>query len=239
LPEFLSIAWQNAAMKRALVVLLAALAVAGCGSTPVAESTGWPAEATPEPGFDPDDPALSTIPENDASRRALLRRVGDRRDFKVPTGVVAGLRGDGPLVLAVVVRPFDELAGDEPAVRRLNRGQRAVYAMYLADFEILNGGFAQLWTNPSGAIAGDLVQAAELVGSREFADIFRDAEALWPGGRIPRDRARREQLLESVPGDKLAALDERYFATQYRRKTALALVLGSYIRAHPDEFVAP
>ena len=231
-------------MKRALVVLLAAMAAAGCDGTPAAEegtvassSTGWPAHPTPEPGFDPDDPALSTIPENDASRQALLRRVGTRRDFKVPAGVVARLH-DGPLVLVVVVRPFSELAGDEPALQRLNRGQRAVYAMYMADFEILNGGFAQLWSNASGAIAGDLVRAAELVGSREFADIFRDAETLWPGGRIPRDFVRREQLVASMPSDEVAALDERYAATQYRRKTALALLLGSYIRAHPDEFVA-
>ena len=78
---------------------------------------------------------------------------------------------------------------------------------------------------------------AELVGSREFADIFRDAATLWPDGRIPRDRVQREQLLASMPGDKLAALDERYVATQYRRKTALALVLGGYIRAHLDDFV--
>ena len=231
-------------MKRALVVLLAALAAAGCGGTPADEdgtvatsSADWPAHPTPEPGFDPDDPALSTMPASDASRLALLGRVGSRRDFKVPAGVVARLQ-DGPLVLAVVVRPFSELAGDAPALQRLNRGQRAVYAMYLADSEILNGGFAQLWTNPSGAIAGDLVRAAELVGSREFADIFRDAATLWPGGRIPRDFVRREQLVASMPSDKVAALDERYVATQYRRKTALALVLGSYIRAHPDEFVA-
>jgi hypothetical protein len=231
-------------MKRALVVLLAAMAAAGCGGTPVAEegtgdssSTGWPAHPTPEPGFDPDDPALSTIPESDASRQALLGRVGNRRDFKVPAGVAARLQ-DGPLVLAVVVRPFSEFAGDEAAVQRLNHGQQAVYAMYVADFEILDGGFEQLWTNSSGAIAGDLVRAAEVVGSREFADIYRDAETLWPGGRIPRDLVRREQLLASVPSDRIAALDERYVATQYRRKTVLALVLGSYIRAHPDEFVA-
>ena len=231
-------------MKRALVVLLAAVAASGCGGTAADEegtagtpSSGWPAELTPEPGFDPDDPALSTIPENDASRQLLLRRVGNRRDFKVPAGVVARLQ-DGPLVLAVVARPFDEFAGDERALQRLNRGQRAVYAMYVADFEILNGGFAQLWTNTSAAIADDLVGAAELVGSREFADIFRDAASLWPDGRIPRDAAQREQVLASMPSDELAALDERYAATQYRRKTALALVLGSYIRAHRDEFVA-
>jgi hypothetical protein len=227
-------------MKRVLAVLLAASAITGCGDTedgdpgdPAAGS--WPVEVTPEPGFDPDDPALSTIPYDDASRQKLLRRAGERRDFRVPRDMLDGLQ-DGPLVLAVVARPFDELAGDEPAVRRLNAGQRAVYAMYLADFEILNGGFAQLWANSSGAVAADLVQAAERVGSPEFAAIFRDAEALWPGGRIPRDRERREQLLDSLPGDELAALDERYAATQYRRETALALVLAPYIRAHIDEF---
>jgi len=231
-------------MKRALVVLLAAMAAAGCDGNAADEdgtagtsSSGWPAHATPEPGFDPDDPALSTMPESNASRQALLQRVGNRRDFKVPARVVAG-RPDGPLVLAVVVRPFDQFAGDERVLRRLNRSQRAVYAMYLADFEILNGGFAQLWTNTSGAIAGDLVRAAELVGSREFADLFRDAATLWPSGRIPRDPAQREEVLASMPSDELAALDERYIATQYRRKTALALVLGSYIRAHLDDFVA-
>ena len=41
-----------------------------------------------------------------------------------------------------------------------------------------------------------------------------------------------------MPSDELAALDERYIATQYRRTTALGLVLGSYIRAHLDDFVA-
>ena len=95
---------------RALVVLLTAVAATGCGSTAAdeagtagASSSGWPAHPSPEPGFDPDDPALSTMPESDASRQVLLRRVGDRRDFKVPAGVVARLE-DGPLVLAVVAR---------------------------------------------------------------------------------------------------------------------------------------
>jgi Domain of unknown function (DUF4375) len=230
-------------MKRSLAVLLAAVAVGGCGtSEDVDDASGpsssaeWPTELEPEPGFDPDDPALSTIPDTDASRRALLERVGNRNDFKVPRHVVAGLP-DGPLVQAVVVRPFPLLLIGDPTMRRLNEGQRAINAMYVADFEILNGGFWQLWENPSGAIAADLVPAAELVGSDEFADIFRDAQALWPGGRIPRDQARRRELVLRLPDDKLSALNERYAATQYRRKTALALVLGGYIRDHLGQFV--
>jgi hypothetical protein len=134
----------------------------------------------------------------------------------------------------VVLRPFRE--ADDSVMEHMNAGQRAVYATYLADFEILNGGFAQLWGNSSGAVAGDLVVSAQRVGSPELEGIFRDAQALWPDNEIPRDRAAREAVLDALDGAKLSALDERYAATQYKRKTALATVLGTYIRAHLDEF---
>jgi hypothetical protein len=196
-----------------------------------------PVEFTPEPGFDPDDPALSTMPEDQHEVDLLANLVGNRKDYRIPRDVLTD-REDGPLVLVVALRPFNELDGDEAAVRRLTPGQRAVYAMYLADAEILNGGFAQFWGNPSGAVGADLVPAAELVGSPEFTAIFRAAAALWPGGRIPRDRAQREAQLDGIPQDKLAELDTRYAETQYKRKTALAVVLGPYIRTHLDQFAS-
>lgn len=183
------------------------------------------------------DPALQTIPDDSAQADEIIRKAGRRRDFKVPVSAVAGLKA-GPLVRAVVLRPFYELADDKSGLRRLNEGQRAIYAMYVADFEILNGGFSQLWFNSSAGIANDLLPAAERVGSPEFAAIFRDAAALWPGAKVPRDRARREALLDTLDAGKLAELDERYEATQYKRKTALANVLAPYIRAHANQFVA-
>jgi hypothetical protein len=227
-----------------LLVLVVGLLVA-CGTpaggptpepqtTPIADAT--PTEPVPEPGFNPDDPALDTLAASDAARRRLLARIGHRADFRVPRSVVAGL-DLGPLVVAVVSRPFIELSGDDPRLRRLNPGQRAVHAIYVADFEILNGGFEQLWDNSSGAIAEDLVGAATLVGSDDFTDIFRDAQALWPGDRIPRNRAERQRFLPQIPEDAVAALDERYAQTQYRRRTALAIVLGGYIRQHPSQFI--
>lgn len=227
-------------MQRALAALLATLViVAGCGAAeepePAPAANAWPAaELTPEPGFDLDDPALQTIPDDKESADKLIRRAGTRRDFKVPRDMLDGLE-DGPLVRAVALRPFYEII-DPAGARRLNDGQRAVYSIYLADFEILNGGFAQLWENSSGSVAADLVAAAERIGSPELAAIFRAAAALWPGGRIPRDRDRREQLLYGIDDGALADLDLRYAALQYRRKTALAVVLAPYIRAHLDEF---
>ncbi|MDA0182840.1 DMP19 family protein [Solirubrobacter phytolaccae] len=231
-------------MKRALVLLVLLAALGGCGGIPepaveegaAAEASGWPAEMTPEPGFDPDDPALDTIPDDGAHGEEITRKAGTRKDFKVPPAAVAGL-DNGPLVRAVVTRPFYEL-DPEDAVDRLNAAQLAVYAFYYADFEILNGGFTQFWSNPSGAVAADLQSAAERVGSPEFAAIFRDAAALWPGGKIPRDAEQRGALVDQLDATKVAELDEIYAATQYRRNTALANVLGPFIRANTDQFVA-
>ncbi|RKQ91885.1 uncharacterized protein DUF4375 [Solirubrobacter pauli] len=229
-------------MKRALTAALIAAALAGCAGEPVpaedegaaVEASGWPAERTPEPGFDPDDPALTTIPDDGAHGERIVRAAGKRSDFKVPAKAVAGLE-PGPLVRAVVTRPFYEL-DSEVAADRLNPAQLAVYAIYLADFEILNGGFSQFWLN-AGALGPELVPAAERVGSAELAAIFREAEAVWPGGKVPRDRAKREALLDQLDGERLAAVDERYAATQYQRKTALANVLGPYIRGNTRQFV--
>jgi hypothetical protein len=226
-------------------MLLAAAVLAGCGKDSIVvedesatANSGWVGvEPTPEPGFDPMDPALQMIPDDSAQAEEIVRKAGKRRDFKVSASAIAGL-APGPLVCAVVLRPFYELADDESGLPRLNEGQRAVYALYVADFEILNGGFEQFWFNSSGGVANHLLPAAELVGSPEFAAVFRDAAALWPDGKVPRDRAKREVLLDTIDADKVAELDERYAATQYKRKTALANVLASYIRAHRDQFVA-
>jgi hypothetical protein len=229
-------------MKRLLAVVSLTVVLGGCGGAEEAVQTPLPAstppvEFTPEPGFDPDDPALSTMPEDQHEVDQLTKLVGNRKDYRIPRRVLAN-RKDGPLVLAVTVRPFNELNGDEAIVRRLTPGQRAVFAIYLADAEILNGGFSQFWANPSGAVGADLVPAAELVGSPEFTAIFRDAAAIWPGGEIPRDRASRAAALDGLPAEKIAELDARYAQTQYKRSTTLAEVLAPYIRAHLDQFAS-
>jgi hypothetical protein len=232
-------------MWRVIGAVCAAAVLGGCGDdasepgqtpAPTRAATA-PATPTTEPGFDPDDPAISIIPEDGKEIDALVSQAGKRDDFRIPRGVAAG-KPDGPLLLAWVARPFYEPPAGDAWIDGLNPGQRAVYSMFVADFEILNGGFYQLWTNSSGYIADDLAASAELVGSKEFASIFRDAAALWPGGEIPRSRSKREQIADGFSGAELDELDNRYAETQYARKTALGPILARYIRANPDQFVA-
>jgi hypothetical protein len=229
---------------RLVLTILCAAAFCGCddasdSQTNPARTTAQtlPAEPTTEPGFDPDDPAISILPEDNDAIDALIREAGRRNDFRIRRGVAAG-KLDGPLVLAWVGRPFYDPPADNAWIDDLNPGQLAVYSMFQAHFEILNGGFHQLWTNSSGYIADDLVDSAERVDSKEFTAIFRDAAALWPDGEIPRSRAKRERIANRFSDADLAELDDRYAATQYARKTALGPILARYMRAHPGQFVA-
>ena len=192
----------------------------------------------PDPGFEEPDPDIELAPESSASVDAFLRRAGDRHDFRVPRSILAGLK-PGPLARGAIERIWAEVDPPDAGYRRLNVGQRALYVLQYADFEILNGGFYQYWTNSSGYMAADLVAAARRVGAPEYEALFRDAAALFPNGEVPRGRDEREQLADQVLTDAaLTGLDERYAEFQYHRKTALGLILGRYVRAHLEEFVA-
>src|SRR5919197_5270888 len=140
-------------MRAPVLVLLVAMLLAGCGGGSGSGSPAYPdraerpySEPVDEPGFDGDDPALSLLPDSEAADRRLLRGLGHRADFRVPRSGVRDTR-PGPLAYAVVARMWNELDIPDPRFRRLNAGQRALFALQWADWEILDGGFDQFFFN--------------------------------------------------------------------------------------------
>jgi hypothetical protein len=231
---------------RLLLLVIASAGLLACGSaepqTPVAE-TPAPREFNEPPAdsdIDESDPARSLLPDSPDAEKALMRKLGKRRDFRVPREAVAELTG-GPLARAVIARIWNELDTPyepDPRYRRLTPGQRALFALQWADAEILNGGFDQFWANDTGYFGPDLVGAAQRVGFRELQAVFGDAERLFPDGRIPRDRNERTAMIDGFDEYAVASLDDRYAELQYHRRTALGLILGAYVEQHPDEFFA-
>jgi hypothetical protein len=186
--------------------------------------------------YDVDDPAYALEAESEASDQRLIAHLGNRPDYRVPRRAVAGLRG-GPLAHAVIARAWHDFEPDDRRYRRLDAAQRAVYALTWADFEILDGGISQLLLNTAGALGPDLAAAARRVRAPEYAAIFGELDALFPGG-IPRDRAARERALDALDPDALTSLDRRYAALQYHRRTSLAMILGTYVEIHLGAFTA-
>lgn len=210
----------------------AAVAEGPAGPSP---SSSPPMEPTAD--YDTDDPAYSLLGESEATDRMLIARAGRRADYRVPAALVAGL-SDGPLAHAVNVRAFWEIEPGDAAYGRLNADQRAVYALTWADDEILNGGFWQFFYNDTGAVGADLVAAAQRVGAPDYEAVFRAAQALFAGGKIPRDHAARQRAIEAIPDDAYARVDDPYAALQYRRSTNLAVLLGAHVARHRAAFVA-
>jgi len=230
----------RAALRCSLALLV--LVCAGCGGDDASEPPSDDAQHAytapgAEPGIDSDDPGLSLLPDSRAAELRLLKRLGHRPDFRIPRRALHDAR-PGPLAFAVIARMWNEIEVPDDRYGRLNAGQRALFALEWADYEILNGGFAQLWSNSAGWFGDDLVGAAHRVGAPEYERVFRDAAALFPRGRVPRARDARQRITDRFDEDAVAALDARYDDFQYHRRTTLGLILGRYVRAHPKEFFA-
>jgi Domain of unknown function (DUF4375) len=119
---------------------------------------------------------------------------------------------------------------------RMTPGQRALYTLNSATDEINNGGFSQYYWNSSGDLAMPAIDGVRLVGAKPYEQLIRGGAALFPDGRVPTQRARRQELVDSgdVPEGKFRALDARWF--QAEEHLPLDDYLAAYIRGHPDEF---
>jgi len=100
--------------------------------------------------------------------------------------------------------------------RRMSR-EDVVRLVELFEGEVNNGGFHQFFYNSTGNETAEIIQALEMIGARNVADIVSRAAGKFPGGMPPRDRfARQDLLLGRVdPGIKIfSELDEEFTLIQ-------------------------
>lgn len=81
---------------------------------------------------------------------------------------------------------------------RMAPEQMALWAIANADGQICNGGFSQFFYNSYGELAHEALDGFALLGLTAFADILRQAYAVFPGQRIPKDRDERVAILEAL-----------------------------------------
>lgn len=84
---------------------------------------------------------------------------------------------------------------------RMTPVQMALWAIANADGQICNGGFSQFFYNSYGELAHEALAGFELLGLVQFADILREAYAVFPDHCIPKDRDERVDILEGVTLD--------------------------------------
>lgn len=102
---------------------------------------------------------------------------------------------------------------------RLPQAARYVYAIWRFDAEVSNGGFHQLFYNPTGILAPEALEGLRAVGLQASANVAEVAIKKF-GEPYPRDHEARYQVLKSLeqPGDEreqwdpFYELDDKYYA---------------------------
>ena len=84
----------------------------------------------------------------------------------------------------------------EAALARLTPGQRAVWAVEQLQLEMGNGGIEQYFYNSAGDTAPEALEGLRAIDAPKFARQLERAIALFPGGKVPRERDARELLLD-------------------------------------------
>jgi hypothetical protein len=118
---------------------------------------------------------------------------------------------------------------DTPAtLGALEVGDRSFAVLFACDAMIINGGFAGLFQNPSGNVAGLLPESANYFELREHQAAGVEALTLF-GGPYPADFSEREQrwdeLCEALGDEideRLDPLDQRWYAAEDDLGRALA-----------------
>ena len=85
--------------------------------------------------------------------------------------------------------------------RRLNRVQQILYPTHYLCAEVYNGGFHQYFHNSTGLTAPEAVEGFRTLGLNDVADLVEEAMGVF-GSVFPRERALRQEFLDSIPGDE-------------------------------------
>ena len=193
-------------MRAAVLAALLALPLAACGGSSSISTTSGKKAAQPDPRL--------LLPRPQPRGNALLYKIFDR----------------------LLAYSGETLASEHEMLAGASNGQRAVYALWIVDGEVNNGGFDQFFFNSSGSLMDEAIEGADLIGAKKNAAILREAADTFSDGSVPEDRESRWRIQDALSDDEqsqLSDLDDRWFGED---KNLEKLLIG-YVESHPDEFL--
>jgi Domain of unknown function (DUF4375) len=174
---------------------------------------------------------------------ASLDAFNQRKRYSTITPEVLATIPDHLLEQALIdhlidVRIRDRVDDEYAIVAGLSAGYRTVYATWLLETEVNNGGFHQFFSNSSGQFAIDALAGCRLIGADQHADLLKQAIATNEKERSEREKDGREAAAESFSRSSdttaLEELDRQFFDLDDLSPERIR-----YVRDHPDEFRSP
>jgi hypothetical protein len=127
---------------------------------------------------------------------------------------------------------YDGPAKYELSLLQFSRSQRLVFAVFWYRSEVNNGGHHQFYSNSTGIVWKDALEAFRALDAPEFASILAESAARL-GGSPSLDHHERGEQLDTF-GPDFSDLDDRFYEAE--NKVNLDDRVIRFIRARPSEF---
>ena len=124
------------------------------------------------------------------------------------------------------------------AVRTLGRSRQTIYAIWILEAEVNNGGFNQFYYNTGGQLADILPGALKLVGAHKFSELMERANYIYQRDRDKISKSQDgslEGFSKSYEGNSLNELDDIFY--KLYKDEDLVKLQAAFIRTHKQEFI--
>jgi hypothetical protein len=130
---------------------------------------------------------------------------------------------------------LNEISKYGKEIERLTESQKTVLIVENLEREINNGGFNQFFFNSSGDFAHETVTALRTIKAFKTADIVSKSISAWPNQKVPKDRKKRQELLEEIAenADKVWNECDQEF---YKYQDNIGILLLDYVRLNKTDF---
>lgn len=130
------------------------------------------------------------------------------------------------------VKIYDGPEEYERSLTKLSRPQRLMFALFWYRAEVNNGGHHQFYSNSTGIVWKDALDALRVLELPEMAEVLEKSTQRF-GDAPSLDRKKRNQQLHEL-ALQFNDLDERYYAAE--SKADLDARVLAYMRAHAADF---
>ncbi|MDN5211489.1 DMP19 family protein [Fulvivirgaceae bacterium BMA12] len=143
--------------------------------------------------------------------------------------------GDETSIIIAIDDYLNEKSDYCEDIKKLNKSQQTFIIIENLEREINNGGFNQFYFNSSGDFSQETVDALIEIGANKTADIVKKANSQFPDNEVPKDRDKRQDILEQIE-DKADEIWETCDNDFYKYEDNIAGQLIEFVKANKTDF---
>jgi len=130
---------------------------------------------------------------------------------------------------------LNEISNYGEEIERLTESQKIVLLVENLETEINNGGFNQFFFNSSGDFTHETITALKTIKAFKTADIVSKSISVWPNQNVPKERVRRQAILENIV-EKADVVWNECDEEFYKYEDNITKLLFDYVKANKSDF---